>query len=301
MSVLNYVLHFPCLIPIFVVAFLQSQNSQLNRKMKQKVLKGEVLVLIAAILTTFIPLGFIVCVLHPLEPTHIMIEKWLEIDLHLHWKYIPFLFIVMAVISKAAVTVFNGAVFAFCYGLLTTICIKSLTPEHVTTVVQRQSNANASQKAMIRYSVVTQCFGTLDDMTVVKMYRTQQVLNNRINEIYGSILFSIHHVACLCVFVRLSLTLVKCPLEALMNSGPIMFLVFAVGSETPSFIEYVETHEISEVNDVSNAFTGKCNRMLSRRSMLRKTAMSCRRFRRIGGSLFHNNEAHFFGIYISRN
>ncbi|CAL8134462.1 unnamed protein product [Orchesella dallaii] len=217
------------------------------------------------------------CALHPLEPTHIMIQKWLEIDLHLHWKYIPFLFIVMAVISKAAVTVFNGIIFAFCYILLATICITSLTPEHVTTVVQRQSNASASQKAMIRYSVVTQCFGTLDDMTLVRMYRTQQVLNVLLNEIYSSILFSIHHVAALVVFVGLSLTLIKCPLETLINSGPIMVLLVVVGSQIPPFMEYWETHEINEVNDASNGFTGKCNRMLSRRSMLRKTVISCRR------------------------
>ncbi|CAL8134460.1 unnamed protein product [Orchesella dallaii] len=183
----------------------------------------------------------------------------------------------MAVISKAAVTVFNGLIFAFCYILVTTICITSLTPEHVTTLVQRQPNANAFQKVMIRYSVVTQCFGTLDDMTVVRMYRTQQVLNVLINEIYGSILISLHHVAALVVFVGLSLVLIKCPLETLMSSGPMIFLLVAVGSQTPPFMQYWETNLISEVNDASNAFTGKCNRILSRRSMLRKTVMSCRR------------------------
>ncbi|CAL8134452.1 unnamed protein product [Orchesella dallaii] len=231
---------------------LQEQNSQLNHKLKQKIVKREVLTLLAAVISTFVPLGLAACVLHPLEPTHIMIQEWLEVDLHLHWRYIPFLLLVMAVTSKAAVTVFNGIIFGFCYLLLASICLSSLTPEHVTIKVQ--PNANTCQKSMIRYSVVTQCFGTLDDMIVVKMYRTQQVLNVLINEIYGTILISLHHVTMLVVFVVLSLTLLKCPGEMLFNSGPLILVILVAGPIVPPFIEYWETHEVGEVHDMSYIF-----------------------------------------------
>ncbi|CAL8134456.1 unnamed protein product [Orchesella dallaii] len=253
---------------------LQEQNSQLNHKLKQKIVKGEVLTVLAAVISTFVPLAYVACVLHPLEPTHIMIQEYLEVDLHLHWRYIPFLLLVMAVISKAAVTIFNGIIFGFCYLLLASICLSSLTPEHVTMKVQ--PSANTCQKSMIRYTVVTQCFGTLDDMIVVKMYRTQQVLNVLINEIYGTILISLHHVTTLVVFVGLSLTLLKCPGETLFNSGPLVFLIIVVGPAVAPFIEYWETHEVGEVYDLSHIFVTKCNKMLSRRSVLRKVAISCR-------------------------
>ncbi|CAL8134464.1 unnamed protein product [Orchesella dallaii] len=255
--------------------FLQEQNTQLNRQQILTIRKAETLVVIAAVLSFFVPIGFAGCVLHPLEPSHIMIQEWLEVTVSLKWIFIPFLLLVTAVISKAAVTVFNGIIFAFCYILLATMCITSLTPERVMTVVQ--PNADASQKAMIRYNVVTKCYGTLDDITVVKMYRTQQVLNVLINEIYASVLFSIHHVATLVVFVGLGLTLLKCPGEMLINSGPLIFLILVAGPAIPPFIEYWEAYEISEITDTSNAFITKCNKMLSRRSMLRKTVMSCRR------------------------
>ncbi|CAL8140981.1 unnamed protein product [Orchesella dallaii] len=141
-------------------------------------------------------------------------------------------------------------------------------------------------KVIIRYDLNSRYFGVLDEMTAIRIFRTQQVFDTIINAIYGSVLIAYHHVELMLCFLGGSLTLLKAT-DKVLDGEPLMLAALLVAVFGSLLIEYEESTEISELRQKSDEFVRR--RVSFRCSMLHKFAKSC-------GNLKVNSGYPFFNV-----
>ncbi|CAL8141005.1 unnamed protein product [Orchesella dallaii] len=146
-----------------------------------------------------------------------------------------------------------------------------LTPHSASKIVQ---SGSSRYRVIIRYDLNSRYFGIVDEMTAVRIFRTQQVFNTIINEIYGSVLIASHHVALMLAFLGGALAILKAS-HAILDGGPLMLAALLVAVFGSLAIEYEESMEISELCQKSDGFFRRCANLADRRSMLYKFAKSC--------------------------
>ncbi|CAL8143433.1 unnamed protein product [Orchesella dallaii] len=275
-------------------AFIKSSNGKLNQNQMKRIRRTEFLVALTAGLTTFVPFAYGACLCIPMEATHAVLQEWLEIDVSAAFEFAPLILFFVWMVSNGGSVIFIAATVMLEYMVLAINCISVITPDRVRT-----QKTFTVETRTIRYEVQTSCFKSLDDMQVVNMYRTQQIINNILNEILATILFSLHHVFCLVIFVGTTYTILKVP-EVLATGGPLTLFGFICGALIPVFLEYFEAIELNELTEVSMTFKGKCNDIMSRRSMLRKFAVSCPPLRIQAGYPFFNVSRDTFTQFMSQ-
>ncbi|CAL8143434.1 unnamed protein product [Orchesella dallaii] len=276
--------------------FIKSSNGQLNQNQMKKIRRAEIVFALATALTTFPLFAYGACLIIPMEATHAFLQECLEIDLSFEFKFAPLILFFIWVASNMGSVLFNATTLTLSHMVLTIACISVITPDHVRLIEQKKLSVETNG---LRYQIVTSCFRSLEDIQVVNMYRTQQIINNLLNEILATILFSLHHVFALVVVVGLTYTILKVP-EVLARAGPLILFGFICGASIPVFLEYFEATELNELSEVSMTFKGKCNDIMSRRSMLRKFAVSCPPLRIQAGYPFFNVSRDTFLQFMSQ-
>ncbi len=91
----------------------------------------------------------------------------------------------------------------------------------------------------------------------MQMFKIQQMFNILMNQIFGSLTFSLHHVICLFLFTGLTFIMVAVPSEMAQLGWAITSLILFV-SVVPLFIEFMESILLGDIIDVSNKFVQRC-------------------------------------------
>jgi len=74
-------------------------------------------------------------------------------------------------------------------------------------------------KGKLHYKIETNSFGVLNEEEAIGLYRTQQIFNMLINEIFSSLLISAHHVSYMIILLGISFIAITSP-EIIWTSGP---------------------------------------------------------------------------------
>ncbi|CAL8141043.1 unnamed protein product [Orchesella dallaii] len=249
-----------------------------------------------AVGSAFVPFAFGACVCVGIEPTHAMLQEWLEVNISFKPKFIPFILFMAWIVSDAANTVFVMSTLCFLYLVLGRTVASGMTPQSVTKTVLPNSS---KVKFSVRYNLNTRYFGVLDDMTIIRMFRTEQVINSWINSILGSILVSAHHVAYMLTLIGAAVTLLRAT-EEVIDGGILPLAVMLIGVFAPLCMEYAESVEISELCDKSDGFVRSCIHMTDRRTMLYKFAKSCPKLRVHTAYPFYNISRDTFPQFLSQ-
>ncbi|CAL8143429.1 unnamed protein product [Orchesella dallaii] len=277
-------------------SLIQENHGQLSQNQMRKIRRAEILFSLAAMMSIFVPLAYCACLCVPMEATHALLQEWLEIDVSLDRKFAPLFLLFIWAVNNAGSVIFNATTMGLAHMVLTISCISLITPDQVKIICQQTTSLD---KRAIKNEIRTSGLGLLDDMQVVNMYRTQQIINILLNEIYATILFSLHHVFCLVIFVGITYTILRVP-QVLASAGPLTLFGFICGALIPLLLEYFESTELNELTDVSKEFVGKCKGMVSRRSMLRKFSVSCPPLRIQMGYPFFNVCRETFPQFMSQ-
>ncbi|CAL8070947.1 unnamed protein product [Orchesella dallaii] len=250
---------------------MKRNNTQLNREEKKHLYKASVIIAVTGALCTSAPFLFGACICFRMEPTHAMLQEWLEVNISFQPKFIPFIIFMAWIVSNAASVVFSGITLIYHYILLARSLVYGLTPQSTSKMVQPGSSR---YKVIIQYDLNSTYFGVLDEMTAVQMYRTQQIFNSITNDIFGSVLISFHHVGCMLAFLGGALALLQAT-DDVLDAGPLVVAALVLAVIVSLILEYEESKEISEVCQKSGIFVRRCLNLTDRRSMLYKFAKSC--------------------------
>ncbi|CAL8148574.1 unnamed protein product [Orchesella dallaii] len=280
----------------YVEELMRRQNTQFNREDQKYLDKRDKLIGIVAMLTTFAPVAFGGCICVMIEPTHAMLQEYFEVNISFQSKFIPFIILVVWYISNISSVAFTVVIVVLQYILLTRSVVSCLTPQSVSKTVQPGSSRN---KVIIRYDLNSRYFGVLNEMTAIRIFRTQQVFNTIINEIYGSVLFASHHVACMLSFLGGALALLQAT-EQILDGGPLMLAGILIALFASLLVEYEESMEISALCQRSDGFVRRCANLTDRRSVLHKFAKSCPNLKVHVGYPFFNVGKNTFTQFLAQ-
>ncbi|CAL8070945.1 unnamed protein product [Orchesella dallaii] len=268
----------------YIEDLMRRCNTHFNRNEQKYIYRANVLLAFVGILSTFIPLAFGACICVRVEPNHALLQEWLEVNISIRPKFIPFILFMIWILMDAVAVGFSAIAFLYGYLCLARSLLTGLTPHGLLRIVQPGSSR---YKVTIRYKLNSRYFGVLDEMTVVQIFRTHQVFNTITNDICGSVLFSFHHVACLLAFLGGALTLLKATDEVL-DGGPLVVAALGLAVISPLVLQYEESKEISEVCQKSDGIIRRCINLTDRRSMLYKFVKSCPKLKVHAGYPFFN-------------
>ncbi|CAL8148571.1 unnamed protein product [Orchesella dallaii] len=267
----------------YIEELMRRRNTHLNREDQKYLVRAGMLVGLTAVLTSFVPFAFGACVCVRVEPTHAMLEDWLEVNISLKPKFILFIFFLAWIVSNAGSVAFSAVTFVYESIILARILVSGLTPQSVSKMVQPGS----SSYKVLRYELNSRYFGILDEMTAIQIFRTQQLFNTILNDICGSVLIAFHHVACMLAFLGGALTVLQAT-DQVLDGGLLMLAVMLIAVFVPLALEYVESKEISDLCEKSDGFVRRCAKLTDRRSMLHKFSRSCRNLKVHLGYPFFN-------------
>ncbi|CAL8141007.1 unnamed protein product [Orchesella dallaii] len=263
---------------------MKRRNTQFDREEKKHLDKAGILIVITGVLCTFVPVAFAACICVRMEPTHAMLQEWLEVNISFRPKFIPFILFMSWIVSNAASVIFSIINLIYQYVLLSRSVVFGLTPQSTSKMVQP---GTSKYNVIIRYDLNSRYFGVLDEMTAVQIYRTQQIFNRITNDICGNVLISNHHVACMLAFLGGALGLLKAT-DVVLDGGPLVVAVLVLAVIVPLVLEYEESKEISELCQKSEEFVRRCVNLTDPRSMLYKFAKSCPKLKVHTGYPFFN-------------
>ncbi|CAL8070933.1 unnamed protein product [Orchesella dallaii] len=249
---------------------LNERGLQLDNYLVKIIRIGEIVMLFTAIATGIIPLVYGICMCAELEPTHMLIEEVLEVNLQMSLAHSPCLLLITWITLNAANSAFTVVMVGIIYFQLSKISISVLTP---VTIRQRVNGSNAFSRR-IEYQVMTRSLGVRDDTFVMKMYRIQQMFNRLLNEFFASILISCHHVVVLGVFVFMSFLFIEYS-AAIMSSGISATVLFLMGISCPIIAEWYESLVSGNTCETSAEFVKKTRRLTNRKSYFYKFVLSC--------------------------
>ncbi|CAL8146334.1 unnamed protein product [Orchesella dallaii] len=244
---------------------LYTKQIEMDEEHKKWIRGGERLILLCVTASLLVPFIFAPCFLHPIEPTHRLITEWLEFEFGFNLRGIPIGIMFLFAIYECS-NVFNVfCVIALLYLFTTITCLNDIS----TVEVERRT---ASGK---RCHVVTRFYGVLEDKDQIKFYRIQVYFNNLINNVFDSILFSYHHVACmLCPSVMACFAIRN--QQIMIDGGILAVLVVAVGVLVPLGTIYFESIFCGALVSNSEDFKESGKLLMDRKTMHAKFALSCR-------------------------
>ncbi|CAL8085702.1 unnamed protein product [Orchesella dallaii] len=224
------------------------------------------LVIYLAIVCTLMPIAYGGIFLQRYEPVHQLFLDVFEIDVTFELRHINILVSIFWALSSCGVVIFHTIVVIVVYYEFANICLSSLVP--------RNLHLHHTSQRLHKYDVETTCFGVLEDEEVVQMYRTQQMFNVLVNDIYASLLFSIHQPILMIIIVGLSFVVFKIyhVVVAMGFLAPVMAFggIFVV-----LFVVYLESENLGMLIEHSAAFKIIGRGFSSRRSLFWKFAVSC--------------------------
>ncbi|CAL8085704.1 unnamed protein product [Orchesella dallaii] len=224
------------------------------------------LVIYLAIVCTSMPIAYAGIFLNRYDPIHQLLLDVFEIDVKLELRYIKILGFMFWVLSSIGVVIFQILVLIVVYYGFANICMASLVP--------RNLHLHHTSQRLHKYHVETTCFGVLEDEEVVRMYRTQQMFNVLVNDIYASLLFSIHQPILMIIIVGISFVVFKI-FHVVVAMGFLAPVMAFGGIFVVLFVVYLESENLGMLIEHSAAFKIVGRGFSSRRSLLWKFAVSC--------------------------
>ncbi|CAL8136203.1 unnamed protein product [Orchesella dallaii] len=252
----------------WVEDLLKKKQLELDNNCKKAIRHGEYLFSILWIFTTAVPVFIGGLIFNEYDPINNLLKDWFEITISGDIYSVPF---VLLLIWGAM----NGG--SACFGLLglplmylwtSIICVSSLIPRNVQQIYEK-----ADKKFHCKIS--TKSFGLLEEKEVVIMYRTQQIFDGLVNEIFSSLLVSSHHAALMAILVGFSILAITAT-EAVLAAGPLLWVVGAAGPFVVIAIVFIESTKIGEMVDISEEFVKKGLTLTSTRTSFGKFLKSCR-------------------------
>lgn len=248
--------------------FLKEKEIEVSLKHKEKVRQCEILIVAVFVLTLLIPTGITFVLLHPLEPTHVLLKEWMDFEFTLKPLHLPFLIPFWMAVFGATTLIFILTALISIYSVLTTIALDGIIPEQVDHIPVQSRNC----------TIVTRAFGTMEDAEIIpQMYRTQQILNNLATDIFGSVKVAFHHVTCIVTFSVLVCFSIKFQ-EFFAANGVVAYVIVVAYVLVPVLIIYCQSEMCGELVGISENFRQTTGRKLrlSREMVLRMFVGSCR-------------------------
>ncbi len=179
----------------------------------------------------------------PFEPIHRIFEDFLEINLVPNLR--SFLIIIIVICPYLMFFAISAATL-FAMGAL---YLQSCNSWILLTIPQEIHLCNRMNTKLQTK------LGVLNQETICKIYRSQQIISGRINEILSSLWITAHHINALIVCCGMLLCLVM-NIELVLKLG-LTALVFPLGILGPIAIIYAETSTLDIVWTNSNIFLRK--------------------------------------------
>lgn len=152
-----------------ILELTKERNIQLDRNHKKAQQNLEILIWLTAVGSTLVAFLMALTCLHPLEPTHALINEWLEIEWNFRVAYIPFILMFVSAIQSGGNMILTFALLIECYCFMALTILDDLTIESVHL---REGK---------RCKLETRFYGVLEDEEICKLYRIQRNINIRIN------------------------------------------------------------------------------------------------------------------------
>lgn len=249
----------------------EDEDIQLDEEHKRNIRNCESVFYVTFILSLFLPIGILSAFFHPIEPLHVIINEWLEINFNLEmpsgmW---PLLLLFLQAIYNEANGISIACYLVAGYFFTALAGIGDLIPDGDTEEGSRSSNL-----------VTTRYYGEMDYMDVIKMYRTQQIFNLLLKEILGHATIAFHHVGLLAVFSVLFCFVIKFN-EVLTEQGITAYLIVIGCLVSPLLLMYFQSTECGLIADISQEFCDVASSKIKRAHgmnarMFRKFGKSCR-------------------------
>lgn len=215
--------------------------------------------------TTVLPLGLSFVVFHPMEPTHIIIRDWLEIDFSPSLTLLPWILLFFFGILGAANLIAVIGHMVLCYHLISTTVLNDLRPVRL------------HHKKGLQVSVETQFYGVIEDIQVVEIYMQLRLLNVLINDVVANFWLALHQIGLLGTASVLAFFVVKCHTEILEN-GAIGVLVVGGSLISPFLVVYFQSKYFGELRECSDQFREVGRKLVPRKTMYRRFVRSCQTF-----------------------
>ncbi len=248
-----------------IMDFLKHRNINFDRQHKKSMRTLERIVFATNVGSVIICLLILITCLHPLEPTHVLIKEWFEIDWNLELKFIPFIFLFTVSIQHVGNLILIYGLLVEIYCFLVTGVLNDLTVESVHI---RQGS---------RCSLETRYFGILEDDEICKLYRIQRYLNERVNEIMGSVFISFHQIGMLATVSIMLFFFVKFQ-NVIWEVGPIACAVVVGSMLTPLLILWYQSQFFGVLVDTSDEFRENAMNIVPRKTRFRRFAYSCQTY-----------------------
>ncbi|CAL8146191.1 unnamed protein product [Orchesella dallaii] len=249
-----------------VLELLKSKEIELDETHQKNMKQLELLIIIAFLFSFILPFGLAAIILHPVEPTHQVIESWLEIKVEAGWVYFPFFLLVGLLLQGCAGIVVILSWNIACYYILATTCLDDLTPIQIS---ERQNSK--------RCKVITKFYGEMEDHKVSEMYRIQRLFNELMNDFYKSLLISYHHVGSLVTSCTLICFAIR--FWEILSAEGVLACAIVIGSIMVAMgLLLLQSIMCGRLVDISDEFKDVATKLVERRSLLAKFARSCDTF-----------------------
>ncbi|ODN05827.1 hypothetical protein Ocin01_00832, partial [Orchesella cincta] len=204
--------------------------------------------------TLVLPFTYALCVTNEVEPTHVLLEEWLEVDIQFHVKFLPFFLMmtwaIFSICNLVCIVLFPAA----CYWLLVDSSLVALIPTSIHVHV---------------HSVETTGLGILPYSDVILVYRTLQIVTGLFNEVAKSIFVSLHHVLLLVLLLAGTYVSITMP-DMVFYSNLSFTLMILAATVFPLVMEYFESEVLGALWVTSQEFIDSSKCLTSRKNLYRK-------------------------------
>lgn len=215
----------------------------------------DILIFAIFLLSIFSPFAYWPTIFLPYEPLHRTLQDVFEMDLQPSFNHCHILVAQLVVLFFLTISVST----CFTMGALH-LQVCEFWLQQVTPRLQLTSKIFLTRKGSIRQD------------KIVKVFRSEQVLNGRVNQILSSLWITFHHFTILVSGVGLSFICIND--WNVVFSKSIMGVIVPLGVCTTCFIEYAESRTMDKVWTRSREFCTASKAIVGRQSTYYKFACS---------------------------
>ncbi|CAL8141105.1 unnamed protein product [Orchesella dallaii] len=248
---------------------MSEKRAHFNNEQERLIKACEYVLLISVIFSTFTPLGYGIFFTSEREPVHQLFREWLDIEVNLDFHSLPIILLFMWAALAGGGAAFLVIYVVVLYIFFALTCISSLSPTNIYIHVMKAG------ERVDKYTIDTTSFGLMGEQEAILAYRTQQLITVYMNEIFASVLISLHQVALMVILVGTSFMLITVSKD-LANAEVSVVAFVASVMVCVVFVVSCECFLIGKITDSSKQMlvTSK-NLTSSRRSLYKKFLKSC--------------------------
>lgn len=255
----------------FCINQLIQLNNQILQKLPlseahhRKLKRIEMLASTLSVVCFLVPLAISILVVCPMEPCHIIIQEWFDIDISFEPRFIPFFILTFTGFYNCTNTVHVFACLLLFYHSVATTCLDDIIISGTTTPNGRHC------------LVKTKSWNIVEDTEVIRLYRVLQYFQILFNNIFSHILVAFHHVGFLVCTAVLMFFIIKYQ-HVVAELGIFANIVIIALASVPVISVSMQSSMCEEVVGVSNRFRSLGLRRTKRRTVINKFLKSCNTF-----------------------